>query len=134
MGTSWSWRRRGSGRCTKTEEDVARPKLPPVSLEMQRWCALLEDEVSGWRQVHTKPMFGMVALYRGDRIFAALPRTRAAESANSLLIKLPGVRGDRLSAASGPGKAWVSFEMESSDDISEVLRLLQRAYKKAGPP
>jgi hypothetical protein len=39
-----------------------------------------------------------------------------------------------LSAASGPGKARVSFEMQSTDDISEVLRLLQRAYKKAGPP
>jgi hypothetical protein len=112
---------------------MARPKLPRVSVDMQRWSALLEEEVSGWRQVHTKPMFGLLALYRGDRIFAALPKTRAAETANSLLIKLPGVRGDRLIAASGPGKAWVSFEMESSDDVSEVLRLLQRAYKKAGP-
>ena len=111
-----------------------RPKLQRIGPEMQRWCALLEDEVSAWRQVHTRPMFGLVALYRGDRIFAALPRTRAAETANSLLIKLPGVRSDRLAAASSPGKAWVSFEMESSDDLSKVLRLLQRAYKKAGPP
>ena len=112
---------------------MARPKLPPVSPEMERWCALLEDEVSGWRQVETRPMFGLLALYRGDRIFAALPKTRAAETANSLLIKLPGVRGERLVAASGPGKGWVGFEMESADDIPEVLRLLQRAYKKAGP-
>ena len=111
---------------------MARPKLPPVSPEMERWCALLEDEVSAWRHVHTKPMFGLLAVYRGDRIFAALPKTRAAETANSLLIKLPGVRHDRLAAASGPGKAWVSFEMESADDIPEALRLLQRAYKKAG--
>jgi len=109
-----------------------RPKLPKIGPEMRRWCALLEDEVSGWRQVHTRPMFGMLAVYRGDRIFAALPRTRAAETANSLLIKLPGVHGEKLIAASGPGKAWVSFEMESSADIPEVLRLLQHAYKKAG--
>ena len=109
-----------------------RPKLPRVDPEMQRWCALLEDEVSAWRQVHTKPMFGMLALYHGDRIFAALPRTRAADTANSLLIKLPGVRDDRLAAGSGPGKAWVRFEMESSADIPVVLRWLQRAYKKAG--
>jgi len=110
-----------------------RPKLPKVGPEMERWSALLEDEVSTWRQVHTKPMFGLVALYRGDRIFAALPRTRAAETANSLLIKLPGVRNERLVAASGPGKAWVSFAMESADDIPEVLRLLERAYRKAVP-
>lgn len=109
-----------------------RPKLPKVGPEMQRWCALLEDEVSAWRQVRTKPMFGLLALYRGDRIFAALPKMRAAETANSLLIKLPGVRGDRVVAASGPGKAWVSFEMESADDIPQVLRLLHQAYKKAG--
>lgn len=109
-----------------------RPKLPKVDPEMERWCALLEDEVSAWRQVHTKPMFGMLALYHGDRIFAALPRTRAADTANSLLIKLPGIRDERLIAASGPGRAWVSFEMESAADLPEVLRLLQRAYKKAG--
>lgn len=111
-----------------------RPKLQKIGPEMQRWCALLEEEVSAWRQVHTKPMFGMLALYRGDRIFGALPRTRAAETASSLLIKLPGVRDDRLAAGGGPGKAWVTFEMESPADIPEVLRWLERAYKKAGSP
>lgn len=77
-------------------------------------------------------MFGMLALYRADRIFAALPRTRAAESASSILVKLPGVRDDRLRAASGPGAAWVSFEMESAADIPQALRWLERAYAKAG--
>jgi hypothetical protein len=110
-----------------------RPKLPPVSPDMQRWSALLEEELSAWRQVRTRPMFGMLALYRGQRIFGALPRTRAAQSPSSVLIKLPGARGDRLRAGNGPGKAWVSFEMESSNDIAEVLRLLQRAYRKAAP-
>ena len=110
-----------------------RPKLPRIGPEMERWCALLENEVSAWRQVQTKLMFGLLAVYRGDRIFAALPKTRAAGTANSLLIKLPRVRDKRLVAASGPGKAWVGFEMQSADDIPEVLRLLQRAYRKAGP-
>ena len=109
-----------------------RPKLPKVGPEMERWCALLEDEVLAWRQVQTRPMFGLLAVYRGDRIFAALPKTRAAGTANSLLIKLPGVRNERLVASSGPGTAWVSFEMESSDDIPEALQWLQRAYRKAG--
>lgn len=111
-----------------------RPKLPKVSPEMQRWSALLEEEVLAWRQVHTKPMFGLLALYRNDRIFAALPKTRAAETANSLLIKLPGVRDERLVAASGPGKGWVSFEMDSSADIPAALHWLQQAYKKAAVP
>ena len=109
-----------------------RPKLPRIGPEMELWCALLEDEVAAWRQVRTKPMFGLLALYRGDRIFAALPKTRAAGTPNSLLIKLTGERNKRLAAASRPGKAWVSFEMDSANDIPEALHLLQRAYKKAG--
>lgn len=113
---------------------MARQTLPPVSPEMERWCALLEEEVSGWRKVHTRPMFGMLALYRDDRIFAALPRTRAAGTPNSLLVKLPGARSDRLTAGRGPGKAWSSFEMASSDDIAQAVRLLQRAYNKAASP
>lgn len=117
---------------TRTRPTTQRPKLPKVDPEMQRWCAALQDEVCGWRQVRTRPMFGMLALYRGDRIFAALPLTRAPRTPNSLLVKLPGVRDDRLKAAQGPGKAWASFEMTSSNDLHEALRWLQRAYKKTG--
>jgi len=108
-----------------------RLKLPKVSVEMRRWCALLEEEVSAWHQVSSRPMFGMLALYRGKKIFAALPRTRAAETETSLLIKLPGARHERLRGASGPGAGWVTFELDSSDDIAEALRWLERAYRKA---
>ncbi|MBI1983963.1 MAG: hypothetical protein HYS61_07170, partial [Acidobacteria bacterium] len=73
-----------------------RLKLPKTNVEMQRWCAVLEQEVSAWPQVNSRPMFGMLAFYRGKRIFAALPRTRAAETASSLLVKLPGARHERL--------------------------------------
>ena len=116
----------------RTRAQTQRPRLPKVDPEMQRWCALLEAEVSAWRQVRTRPMFGMLALYRGNRIFAALPLTRAPRTPNSLLVKLPGERDDRLKAAQGPGRAWASLEMTSSADLAEALRWLQRAYKKAG--
>ena len=108
-----------------------RPKLPKADVEMQRWCAILEAEVSGWPQVTSRPMFGMLAFYRHKNIFAAIPRTRAPETAFSLLIKLPGVRNERLTGASGPGAGWTTFEMGSSTDIPEALRWLQRAYEKA---
>lgn len=77
-------------------------------------------------------MFGMLALYRGKTIFAALPRTRAAHTPSSLLIKLPGVRGARVRGASGPGAGWVTFEMASEADIAEALGWLERAYRQAG--
>jgi len=107
------------------------PKLWKIDTEMQRWCALLEEEVTTWPQVSTKPMFGMVALYRGKNIFAAVPRTRAAETERSVLVKLPGVKDKRLKRASGPGAGWVPFEIDSESDIAEALRWLERAYEKA---
>ena len=108
-----------------------RIKLPKASAEMQRWSALLEEEISGWPQVSSRPMFGMLAFYRGKKIFAALPRTRAAETDSSLLIKLPGVEHPRLKRGSGPGAGWATFEMSSEADLAEALRWLEVAYQRA---
>ncbi len=108
-----------------------RPRLPKTDAEIERWYTLLVEEVSAWPQVTSRPMFGMLAFYRGKNIFAAVPRTRAAETPFSLLVKLPGVRHERLRNASGPGAGWVTFEMNSSGVTSEALRWLERAYKKA---
>jgi hypothetical protein len=72
----------------------------------------------------------MVAFYRDNSIFAALPRTRAAETPFSLLVKLPNVRDERLKSG-GPGASWVTFAMESETDIPEALRWLGRAYERA---
>lgn len=119
------------GHAVATKRMAKRIKLPKADAEMKRWCALLEEEISVWPHVSSRPMFGMVALYRGKKIFAALPRTRAADTEFSLLIKLPGVQEARLKGASGPGAGWLTFEMTSSADIAEALRWLERAYQKA---
>ena len=108
-----------------------RPKLWKIDPEMRRLCALLEEDLSTWPQVSTKPMFGMIAFYRGKNIFAAVPRTRAAETNRSLLIKIPGVHNERLRSSSGPGAGWVAFEIQSSEDLTEALLWLERAYEKA---
>ena len=106
-----------------------RPRLFKIDAEMQRWCALLEQELLAWPEVSTKPMFGMIGFYHGKSIFAAIPRTRAAETARSLLIKLPGLNDKRLRRASEPGSGWVTFELESANDITEALTWLERAYE-----
>jgi hypothetical protein len=110
-----------------------RPKLFKISAEMQRWCALLEEEVLAWPSVSSKPMFGMTGIYHGKNIFAAIPRTRAPETARSLLIKLPGLTKKRLKPASAPGKGWITFELTSADDIPEAIQLLERAYEQNSP-
>lgn len=104
-----------------------RPKLFSIDAEMQRWCALLEQELLAWPEVSAKPMFGMTGFYVGQNIFAAIPRTKAAESPRSLLLKLPRVKHSRLKRRSGSGSAWVAFELESLNDIPEALRWLEQA-------
>ena len=106
-----------------------RPRLFKSDAEMQRWCVLLEQELLAWPDVSVKPMFGMIGFYHGKNIFAAIPRTRAAESARSLLIKLPAVSGPRLKRASGKDSSWVTYELESENDISDALTWLERAYE-----
>ena len=108
-----------------------RPKLFKIDDEMQRWCELLRQEVLEWPDVSTKPLFGMIGFYHGESIFAAIPRTRAAVSARSLLIKLSGVSDKRLTPVSVSGSGWVGFELESASDINEALLWLERAYENS---
>jgi TfoX/Sxy family transcriptional regulator of competence genes len=110
-----------------------RPKLFTIDAEMQRWCALVEQELFAWPEVTAKPMFGMTGFYHGKNIFAAIPRTKAAHSARSLLIKLSGVKDKRLKLAAGPDSAWVAFELESLNDIPEALKWLEQAYQQKSP-
>jgi hypothetical protein len=110
-----------------------RPRLFKIDDEMQRWCALLGQEVLEWPKVSAKPMFGMTGFYHSKSIFAAIPRTKAPGSARSLLIKLPGANDARLKFASGPGSGWVTFELQSENDINEALQWLERAYERNSP-
>jgi hypothetical protein len=121
-------------RTTRAKPDAVpgRPSLPKVDPEVRRWCELLELELSGWPQVTSRSMFGLDAFYRSAIIFAALPRTRAADSPSSMLIKLPGVHAKRLRSGKGTGAGWVTFAMESETDLAEALRWLEQAYVKAG--
>ena len=95
--------------------------FPKFSEEMRRFAALLEGEVKRWPGVRTGKMFGMVSVYRGDRIFALLPATRSLEGANSIMIK-------RERPAESEGKKWESLEVVSEADLGSALRLLDEAY------
>src|SRR5437763_9311715 len=59
------------------------------SPEMQRWAAMLAEELEQWPGVTTKPMFGLTGFYRGKTIFAAVPKTRCLNTPNSVIFKLP---------------------------------------------
>lgn len=107
---------------------------------MKQWSALLGAELLSWPGVRTKPMFGFTSFYRGRNIFAAIPKTRAMNSANCLIFKLrraaaqdkAKLRRDGRVRVSEKGMAgWQSFEMASSADLKGALAWLDRAYRAA---
>jgi hypothetical protein len=116
-----------------------RPKLFPVSEEGRRWSALLESELLSWPGVLAKRMFGLRALYRGKRIFAALPSSRGFGPDAPILLKFvpmpPGVmkraENDIRLRTNSPGKGWLSFTLTSDTDLHDALEWLNQAYESA---
>ena len=119
----------------------ARPKLPPVSEQMKAWSSALEAEVADWQHASTRSFFGFTAVYRKDKIFAALPRTRGWGTANSLAFKLPTastalqsrLEKDARVGYTLMGKTrWFTFEISSDADLHAALDWLGEAYTTAG--
>ena len=119
-----------------------RPSLPSISEEMKAWSSALADEVGGWPQASTRSFFGFTALYRGEKMFAALPRTRGIEGTNSLAFKLEAPTSTvsarlqkdsriRLWSAQTQKARWFTFELSSDTDLHDALDWLGRAYEAA---
>jgi hypothetical protein len=113
-----------------------RPKMPPISEEMKQWSAMLKTEVSGWPQISTQPMFGMMGLYRGKKIFGGLPVTRGFDTPNSVIFRFDPMPQDLQQRALKdsritPGKRWSSFEVGSASDLRDALWWLNQAYERA---
>ena len=129
-------------RPTKTERRP-RPKMPRIPEEMRQWSDLLLREILGWPGVSSRPMFGMTAVYRGNAIFGVLPRTRAMDTPYSvsfkILLRNPSLK-KRLEAdlrilPSTRDAKWISFELQSGEDLPDAIHWFARAYRltaKAG--
>jgi TfoX/Sxy family transcriptional regulator of competence genes len=109
---------------------------------MRAWAAAVAAEVCGWHDVTARSFFGFTALYRKQKIFALLPRTRNVDVANSLALKLgertsnsftPIQRDSRVHAWSSENQKarWFTFELSSDTDLHDALRWLEEAYKAA---
>jgi hypothetical protein len=112
-----------------------RPKMPPISEEMKQWSAMLKTEVSSWLQISTKPMFGMMGLYRRKKIFGGLPVTRGFDTPNSVIFRFDPMPQDLEERAMkdsriAPGKRWFSFNVRSAKDLRDALWWLNQAYEK----
>ncbi len=115
--------------------------MPNASEEMKQWSAMLGNELITWPQVTTRPMFGLRGFYRGKKIFAALPVTRAIRNPNSLIFRIQPVPPDllkrakkepRIDTESGvPSAKWFTFELNSEADFRDALWWLNKAYEHA---
>jgi len=115
-------------------------QLHPISEEMRQWSALLEFELLTWPNTTAKPMFGFRSFYRGRKIFAALPKSREFDPVGSLLLKFAPVpetllkkmeNDPRLGSWAHSGRRWISFTLQSSDDLHDALWWLQQAHEHA---
>jgi hypothetical protein len=112
-----------------------RPKMPPISEEMKQWSALLGEELGGWPQVSTRPMFGMMGYYRRKKIFAGLPVTRGFDTPSSVIFRFDPLPQDLEQRAMKesritPGKRWFSFEIASAEDLRDALWWMNQAYER----
>ena len=134
MKTKKAKRNRPARQSARSMRD--RPKMPPISPEMKRWSAMLKTEVSGWPQISTQPMFGMMGLYRGKKIFGGLPVTRGFDTPNSVIFRFDPMPQDlqqraRKDSRITSGKRWSSFEVGSPSDLRDALWWLNQAYERA---
>ena len=98
---------------------------------------MLADEVRTWPGVTQRPMFGMLGLYRGKKMFAALPKSKAMGQ-NSLIFKLeplPPALKAKLEADprvnTSEARRWFPFELVEESDLRGALEWLQLAYQNA---
>jgi hypothetical protein len=118
-----------------------RTRLPAISEEMKAWSAALAAEIGDWPDVTLKPFFGFQALYRKDKLFGLLPRTRAMQTESSLVFKLesPGRRvlarleqDSRVGATVMQKARWYTFELTTDADLRDALDWLGLGYEAAG--
>jgi hypothetical protein len=115
--------------------------MPRTSEEMKQLSAMLATELSTWPKVTTRPMFGLRGFYRGKKIFAALPVTRAIKNANSLIFRIQPLPPELLQRAKKepridlehavPSAKWFTFELHSETDFRDALWWLNQAYEHA---
>jgi hypothetical protein len=115
----------------------SRPRPQRVPEEMKAWAAALAGEMTTWPGVQSRVFFGFTALYRKNKIFALLPRTRALEPSNSVGFKLKSTRqivaqartDSRVGYTQMQKARWFTFAVSAEADLRDALKWLQRAYE-----
>jgi hypothetical protein len=117
------------------------------------WSEALRTELEQWPGVRVTRSFGMIMVYRGEQIIAALPGTRMIYAENAILLKFQQVKpalAQRMAAdprfgadffasgkpdrdgRKGEGRKWRIFLLRGDADVHGAIEWLAEAYKAAG--
>ena len=114
---------------------------PAISAEMKAWAIALAAETADWPHITQRSFFGFTALYRGKKMFGALPRNRNLESADTIAFKIEAppsliqrqLKADPRIGSMHEGNArWYNFRISSNGDLHDALDWLGHAYNAAG--
>jgi hypothetical protein len=119
-------------------QKVKPPPFQKISEHMREWSAMLQSEIETWPNVSAKKMFGMISVYRGKQIFAALPYTRTLVANDSFMFKFERApaqiteqmrKDSRILGEHAIGTRWFIFQMSSPADLHSAIEWLALAYE-----
>ena len=94
-----------------------RPLLQRQPPDQEHVFNLLAEELTAWPGVRIRPMFGLRAFYRGERVFAMLPHKRSLERPNTFGYKLRS--------------KWWLFEVDDAAAMGGAVERLAQAFEGA---
>lgn len=121
--------------------DAQRPVLSPISDQMRAWSSPLAAEVAQWPDCTTRSFFGFTALYRGELMFGAVPRTRSFGKGNLLGFRIDNLssrlkskveKDQHIGFIDKKNTRWFTFDLSGDSDVHKALDWLAEAYEAAG--
>jgi hypothetical protein len=122
------------------------PEFKQPSETMRAWAEALRAELEQWPAMRITRGFGMIFIYRGDTVFAALPGTRMLQSEDAIMLKFQAetpalvsrIAADpRFTAAhtarnpKGESHKWRFFLLHEDADLHAAIEWLADAYQAA---
>lgn len=119
-------------------------KQPLISEAMKAWSTALAAETADWPNISQRSFFGFTALYRGDQIFAMLPRSRNIDRTNKIAFRIDApstvvqqrVSTDKrislfpVSKKRNPAR-WFTFLLSTNADLHDALDWIATSYGAA---
>src|SRR5271165_5552821 len=123
--------------------------MAPVSETGREWAEALRGELEQWPGARIQRSFGMMLVYRGEMVFAALPASRSLFAADAIMLKFQEEKpalAKRMAAdgrfavatlgsarnSKGEGRKWRFFPLRADGDMHAAIEWLAEAEQMGG--